>query len=242
MTSPGDGSVSRGVTGRLRAAVRHRLHEARSRRAWPLGWVALVTIELLSLVAYQIATGPAVGEVRYLLYPFVWINVGLWAVTTTNPAAGSTRHHRLALLVGGGYFVAVMAIPGNLALGSLRGLHLDFSSLRVAMAPPGWGPIVAYAGVVRLYLVPFEVVGYLALAYLVYANALSLARGTLGGALGLATCVGCTVPVLAPLAGALGGPATGLATTAYAYSYDLGTALFVLTTLVLVASHDRGRG
>jgi len=80
----------------------------------------------------------------------------------------------------------------------------------------------------RLYLVPFEVLGYASLAYLVYANVLDLTRSTFSGALGLVTCVGCTVPVLTPLVGVLGGPAAGLTTTAYAWSYDIGTIIFLL--------------
>jgi len=92
------------------------------------------------------------------------------------------------------------------------------------MYAPGWGPLVAFTSPwLRLYLVPFEVLGYASLAYLVYANVLDLTRSTFSGALGLVTCVGCTVPVLTPLVGVLGGPAAGLTTTAYAWSYDIGT-------------------
>ncbi|WP_423751870.1 DUF7546 family protein [Salinirarus marinus] len=43
------------------------------------------------------------------------------------------------------------------------------------------------------------------------------------------TCVGCTVPVFVPLVGLLGGPAASLTTTAYEWSYDLGTLFFILT-------------
>jgi len=78
------------------------------------------------------------------------------------------------------------------------------------MYAPGWGPLVAFTSPwLRLYLVPFEVLGYASLAYLVYANVLDLTRSTFSGALGLVTCVGCTVPVLTPLVGVLGGPAAG---------------------------------
>ena len=70
---------------------------------------------------------------------------------------------------------------------------------------------------------------------------LEVARGTLSGVLGLVTCVGCTVPVLAPLVGLLGGPATGLATTAYRFSYDLGTLVFLVTLWLLYVGHRRSR-
>jgi hypothetical protein len=221
----------------MSATVHRRLPADRTRVGW---WLALLGVEGASLLGYLAVTGADPVAVRYLLYPFVWIDAGVWAVANAEPRAGSRRHHRLAVALAAGYFLLVMAVPGNVGVGHLDG-HPHLASLRVAWAPPGWGPVVAYAGLVRLYLVPFEVVGYLSLSYLVYANALRTTRGTLGGALGVVTCVGCTVPVLAPLLGLLGGPASGLVTTAYAYSYDAGTALFVLALGVLYASHRRDR-
>jgi len=48
------------------------------------------------------------------------------------------------------------------------------------------------------------------------------------------------VPVLTPLVGVLGGPAVGLGTTtAYAWSYDIGTIIFLLTVGLLSWSHRR---
>lgn len=203
-----------------------------SRRA--RAWAGLLAVELVAVAAYFAATPGEPGQLRYVVYPFVWINAGLWAVLRTAPRPGNRRHRLLGLAVGAGYFLLVMAVPGNVGLGAAAE-----PSLRVGWYVPGWGPLVAIASPwVRLYLVPFEVAGYAALAYLVYANALSLTRGTLSGALGLVTCVGCTVPVLAPVLGLLGGPAAGLATTAYAWSYDVGTALYLLTLGLLVASHE----
>jgi len=110
------------------------------------------------------------------------------------------------------------------------------------MSRTGVGPLVAFTSPwLRLYLVPFEVLGYASLAYLVYANVLDLTRSTFSGALGLVTCVGCTVPVLTPLVGVLGGPAAGLTTTAYAWSYDIRTIIFLLTVGLLSWSHRRSR-
>lgn len=197
-------------------------------------WAGLVALEALALAAYFAAAPAETGPVRYLIYPFVWFNAGLWAVWRTTPTPGSRRHRLLGLAVGAGYFLLVMAVPGNVGLGAAADV-----SVRVGWYAPGWGPLVAVSSPwVRLYLVPFEVFGYAALAYLVYANALRFARGTLSGALGLVTCVGCTVPVVAPVVGLLGGPATSLSTTAYAWSYDVGTLLFLATVGLLVASHE----
>lgn len=205
---------------------------ADSRRA--RAWAALIALEVLVVAAYFAAVPGGVGELRYVAYPFVWINAGLWAVLRASPSAGSHRHRLVGLAVAAGYFLLVMAVPGNVGLGMAAEL-----SVRVGWYVPGWGPLVAVSSPwVRLYLVPFEVLGYAGLSYLVYANALDLARGTISGALGLVTCVGCTVPVLAPVVGLLGGPAAGLSSTAYAWSYDLGTALYLLTLGLLLASHE----
>ena len=208
------------------SASRHRLHV----------WTALVLAELGLVGVYFLATPSSPGpEPRYLVYPFVWINAAIFGYLRVDPEAGSRRHLALGLGIGVGYFLAVMAIPGNLGFG----VPGSAWSVRVGWYAPGWGPLVA--GVtpwVRLYLVPFEVIGYIGLSYLVFANALAITRGTISGLLGLVTCVGCTVPVLAPAVGLLGGPASSLTTTAYALSYDLGTGIFVLAVLALVYSHN----
>lgn len=203
-----------------------------SRRA--RGWAALFALEALAVGAYFAVEPGDPGSFRYVIYPFVWINAGLWAVRRASPAAGSRRHRLLGLAIGAGYFLLVMAVPGNVGPGMA-----PEPGMRVGWYVPGWGPLIAIASPwVRLYLVPFEVAGYAALGYLVYANTLDLARGTLSGALGLVTCVGCTVPVVAPLVGLLGGPATSLSTTAYAWSYDIGTVLYLITLGLLLASHE----
>lgn len=198
------------------------------------GWAGLLAVEALAVAAYFALVPGESGALRYVVYPFVWINAGLWAVLRTTPNVGTRRHRLVGLVVGAGYFLLVMAVPGNVGLGAAAE-----PSFRVGWYVPGWGPLVAVSSPwVRLYLVPFEVLGYTALAYLVYANAIELARGTLSGALGVVTCVGCTVPVLAPLVGLLGGPAASLSSTAYAWSYDLGTVLYLLTLGLLLASHQ----
>lgn len=198
-------------------------------------WTGLVVLEALALATYLTVSGEDVGLApRYLVYPFVWINAGLLAVTLTRPTPGSRRHRLLAAGLGAGYLVGTLTVAGKLAFLP----ESATASVRVGWYAPGWGPLVAgTTPFVRWYLIPFEVVGYGALAYLVYANALAVSRGTIAGTLGLVTCVGCTVPVLAPLVGVLGGPAASLTTTAYAYSYDAGTAIFVLAVAMLVLSH-----
>lgn len=202
-------------------------------------WLAVVVLELFLLVAYfAFTTAEPTGETRYLLYPFLWINAGVWGIRRVNPNPGSSRHRAVGFGIASGYLLLVLYLPGTIGLGA-PGTPVD---LRVAMHAPGWGPIVAVTSPwIRLYLVPFEVIGYVSLSYLVYANAVAVTRRTVSGALGLVTCVGCTVPVLTPFVGALGGPAAGLTTTAYTWSYDIGTVIFLLTVGLLTWSHRRAR-
>lgn len=199
-------------------------------------WTGLLAAEVAAVGTYFATTSAAVDQIQYLVYPFVWINAGMWAVANTRPMPGNRRHRLLGLIVAGGYLLLVLVVSGKVGPG-VPGTPFD---LRIAWYAPGWGPLVAAEGSwVRLYLVPFEVLGYTSLAYLMYANTLALSRGTLAGALGLLTCVGCTVPVLVPAVGLLGGPATGLSTTAYRWSYDLGTLLYLVTLGVLYVGYRR---
>lgn len=211
-----------------------------TRSPYATSWGALLVLETVLLLGYFSLTPAAPGsEIRYLVYPFVWINVAVYGVRRVGPHPRSRLHLGVAAVLAIAYFLVVMAIPGNIGFGT-PGIE---PSVRIGWYAPGWGPLVAVASPwLRLYLVPFEVIGYLGLTYLVFANLLALTRGTVSGLLGLATCIGCTVPILAPVAGILGGPATGLTATAYQWSYDLGTVIFVLSIGVLVASHPSTRG
>lgn len=219
----------------IHARVQHLSGERRSRRLW----LTILVLEANLLLAYFAFTGARpTGEVRYLVYPFVWLNASIWGVRRVDPSPGSRTHRAIAVAVAVAYLLVLLYLPGAVGTGA-PGVPVD---VRVAMYAPGWGPILAFTSPwLRLYLVPFEVVGYASLSYLVYANALTLTRGAFSGVLGLVTCVGCTVPVLAPLVGLLGGPATSLATTAFAWSYDAGTAVFVLTVGLLTWSQRRNR-
>ncbi len=197
-------------------------------------WARLLLIEAFVLVAYFALTSTSpTGEVRYLLYPFVWINVCIWAIRRVSLPDTTSRHRVGAGVVAGVYLLVLLYIPGLIGPG-VGGTPID---LRIAPAAPGWGPILALTSPwLRVYLIPFEFVGYATLAYLVFTTVLVSTRGALSGVLGLATCVGCTVPILAPLIGLFGGPAAGLSTAAFAWSYDIGTAVFVGTVALLVWS------
>ena len=91
---------------------------------------------------------------------------------------------------------------------------------------------------VQLHLVPFQVVGYASLAYLLYANALLATRRAGVGMFGVLTCVGCAAPVLAQGTAVLGGSGGALIPLIYNWAYDVSTLVFVVTVGILYASHE----
>ncbi|MXR20473.1 DUF7546 family protein [Halobacterium bonnevillei] len=199
--------------------------------------VAVVLAELALVVGYLGATAAEATSVRYLLYPFVWINVAVAAVFATKPPDAGPWLRRGVLVVAGGYLLVLAYFGGVLELTHLGHSHSHggASGLTVFTSlPPGWGPTVVYDhALFSLTLVPYQFVGYLALAYLVYAALLDTASAAFSGAVGLLSCVSCSWPVLASLlAGVLGGSA--VASTVYSFSVDLSTAAFVLAVVLLV--------
>jgi hypothetical protein len=198
-------------------------------------WAVLLLGEAAVLGAHVALAGAGV-EPRYLLYPFVWVNAGLWAVWRVGPVRAAGRRRRLAAGVGLAYLLVLVAVDGTLGLASGAA-----SGLRVAWLPPGWGPAVLYRGtLLDLTLFPFKAVGYAALSYLVAATVASATRTALGGLVGLFSCTSCTLPVAAAVvSGVAGGTGVLAAGSSLAWSYDLSTAVFVLSVGLLVAGYER---
>lgn len=208
-----------------------------------LWWLAaLVWIEILAVAAYLFLTPVHIESVRYVLYPFVWINVGLAAVLLTNPPDAPTRLKIGAGSVAIAYFLLLAGLAGLLSVnldallsgGTAHASTLHHTGWQFTLGAPGWGPRVGYSGhLVSVVLVPYHVVGYLSLAYLVYATVLDTARAALPGVLGLVSCVGCAFPLLGSVAaGAAGG--TGLLSSLRILSVDLSTLVFVVAVMILV--------
>jgi hypothetical protein len=204
---------------------------ARHHRAVVLA--AVVVVAELGLVASYVAVGASrVTDWAIVVLPWVWINVGVWAIVRTRPPAGSPRRRRLAAVVAIGYF-GVLAFVGGLAG---PGVASQPASFRVALTsiPPGWAPtVLANTAFVRLSVVPYQLVGYLALAYLVYATTLDAAGSAITGLVGLLSCVSCTWPVVASvLTGVVGGGAA-LSLAASSQSYLVSTGVFLVTVALL---------
>lgn len=192
--------------------------------------------ELALLVAYLGLTNAEATSVRYLLYPFVWINLGMWAVVTANPIDASRRVQWIGAIGGLLYLLVLAYFGGLLQLSHIGHTHSHGArGLSVFTAlPPGWGPTVVYDhSAFSVTLVPYKLIGYLALTYLVYTALLDTVTAAVSGAVGLLTCVSCSWPVFASLiTGLLGG--TTAAAVVYSYSIDLSTLAFVLAVGVLV--------
>jgi hypothetical protein len=80
---------------------------------------------------------------------------------------------------------------------------------------------------------PARVVGYLALAYLVYATVIDAAGSAVSGVLGLLSCVSCSWPILASLLTGVFGSSSALVAATFDLSYDVSTLVFVVTVALL---------
>ena len=216
----------------------HTFERFLPRRSTLRGATIIVAAELLLLAAYFDTTGitPTGERTGMYLYPFVWTNVAVWGVLRVRTPSAPTSQRALAALVAGGYLLLLGYVGGLYAVGPTQyttGIDVHFWSL-----PPGWSPAVLYTGSwLTLALIPYKVVGYAALAYLVYGVVLDAAGGgggLMAGVLGLFSCVSCTLPVIAGVVGGFVGGASFLVSAAYGQSYALSTAVFVVTVVLLV--------
>ena len=196
--------------------------------------LVLAWFEALAVVGYLALTGATVQSVRYVLYPFVWINVGVLAVLRVSPPSAGRRTRLAAGGVAALYFLALAALSGLVGLELGGHTHAHVHGLQVTMAAPGWGPRVGYAGsLVTLNFVPYRVVGYLAVTYLVYAALLDAAEAAVTGLLGVGSCIGCAFSLAAGAAGVAGGTG-GVAAALAAFSVDLSTLAYVAAVALLV--------
>ena len=201
-------------------------------------WGVVLAVEAALLVSYFGLTSATVTSLGYVLAPFVWIDAALWAVWRTDPPTAPRRRRLVAGVAATGYLLLLLAVTGLLGGGS--GAAVVWVEL--GGGSPGWGPVVRYGGALFSFtLVPFKVVGYLALAYLVYAAALEAAAAALSGVVGLASCVSCGFSVVLSLvAGATGG-STAAVGAVYAASVEVSTAAFLLAVGLLTVGPEAGR-
>ncbi|MFW5896434.1 MAG: DUF7546 family protein, partial [archaeon] len=122
------------------------LRRRRPERSTLLYGALLVNAEILWLLAYALVTGVVPDDPLYY-YPFVWLNVGLWAVWRTRPAPTTTRNRRIALGAATAYFF-VLAYFGGLFGAAAVPAGTSPAGARIALEslPPGWSPALLYQG------------------------------------------------------------------------------------------------
>lgn len=209
-------------------------------------WGAILYAEAMVVLAYVAFVGDPPSTLRYVLlltYPFVWIDLSLWAYWRVDPPGAPRRRRAVVGAVAGGYLLVLSYFGGVVGPGAgevATGLRIVTYQI-----PPGFAPAALYSGsTLSVNLIPFKVVGYLALAYLLYVTLLDAVGSAAAGVLGLFSCVSCTFPLIAGLASGLAGGSAALATTITEQSYGISTAVFVVTVLLLVwrpTAADLGR-
>jgi len=195
-----------------------------------LYWLLFVNSQLLAIALYVLVTSATLDALRLVGYALIWINVATWVVVNSRPQAASTRVRRRAVGLAVGYF-GLLAFAGGL-IGV--GIGDAATGFRIAYLPPGYGPAMLYSGaLITINLLPIYVIGYAALAYLVYVTVLDAAGSAAAGILGLFSCVSCSWPIVVSLASAATGGGSILVASALQVSYGLSTAVFVLTAALL---------
>jgi hypothetical protein len=197
--------------------------------------VAAIGLETFLLVGYLVVTGATVTMPRYVVYPFVWINAVLWAGMRTPIPGASRRHHAIAAAVAGGYFLLLANWAGLFVLTGAGHHPVPESVLGLSFGSgsPGWARVRFITRTFAISFVPFRVIGYLGLAYLVYAAVLDVTSAVATGALGLLSCLSCSFPIVASaVTGVWGGSVTAMSTV-FAHSVDISTLAFLVSVGLL---------
>jgi len=195
----------------------------------------VLNTELLLVAIHAVVGGTSAtswqGVFQYV-YPLVWINAGLLAIVKTTPPPVPTKQRRRALAVGVGYFLVLAAIGGIIRPGSPE--IVPYTQLNLLYLPPGWNPMVAYFGnVVSLTLIPYKLVGYGALSYLIYVMVLDTSGLSLGSLTGLFSCVSCVLGILVPtVSSVLGGTAAAVGQLV-PQSYGAATVVYLVSLALL---------
>lgn len=188
---------------------------------------AVVALELFLLGLYFLATPGQATTTRYVLYPFVWINAGIWAVMHIDPPSAPRRRQVAAGLVAVVYLFVLLWLAGLVGV-DLHGNPDDLVGINVYFGSPGWERVSLVLPAAHLTLIPFRLIGYLALSYLVFVTILDAAGAALSGALGFVSCVSCSFPILVSLGSGLFGGSAAVTGTLYTYSVDVSTVVFLL--------------
>jgi hypothetical protein len=197
-------------------------------------WTGVFYVEVMALTGYWLfGNTVSVDSPRFALYGLLWINVALWVFLRTEVPAASRSTKRRGGAIAVGYF-AILAYTGGLVAGGIPARFDYVAGFTILWLPPGWGPALTFKSeFLRLVLMPARVAGYLALAYLIYVTVLDAAGSTAPGLLGLFSCISCSWPIVASIGTAVLGGGSFIAVATTTYAYDVSTAVFLVTVLLL---------
>lgn len=198
---------------------------------------AVLVVQILAIFGYLASTGVQVLSVAALLYPVAWITLSTYLVAWLWLRGPRVRQSRIAIVVGGGYFLVLAVVAGLVwpAPELLGYEHHATAGGTLLWAAPGWGPAYLYGtSFLQVAIVPFKVIGYAALSYGIAAAVAASSRGALAGLFGVFSCVGCVLPLIALVSGVFG--SAGTVATSMGASYRLGTLVFAGTVLILLVA------
>jgi hypothetical protein len=210
----------------------------RDARDWPTGaqiLLAAVAVEALLIVAYFLGTESQVTTPRYVVYPFVWINVAVLAAIRVEVTRTRRRYRWIAAAVAGGYFLLLANFAGLIGLAGTGHHPVPEASLglTIGSGSPGWQRVRFITDTFFVAFVPYRVIGYVGLAYLVYAAVLDATSAALTGAIGLVSCISCSFPIVAAAVASVWGGTATLMSTVYAHSIDISTVTFLVSVALL---------
>lgn len=190
---------------------------------------------------YLVLTSARLTAPSMLAVPFVWVTVAVVAVRHTERPAVGGRSRLVAAAAGAVYALGLAWLTGMVspAMGAATGVDL-------VLLAPGWGPVLRYSGAVLSFvLVPYRMLGFLALGYLVSLAVRDVMNSGLsagvGGLLALGSCASCALPFVAAVAGLVGGAGLAAVPAVGGGTYLVGTAAFVLAVAVLATRPTLGR-
>jgi hypothetical protein len=221
---------------------RESIAEVRPDRETLIAIGLLLNTQAAIMLGYLLATDAIITQPRYLIYPWLWINAAVLAVWKTDLASAPKATRLLGMVLAGGYFLLLAVAAGIVGpnggfvatITGTAGSGMEATGFSLHWLPPGSGPALIYQGtVLRAALLPYEVIGYAALSYLVYAGILETAGSTLSGVIGLFSCVSCAWPILGGAVTAVFGSGSAIAVAASTWPQDISTVVFLSAVVLL---------
>ena len=195
-----------------------------------LYWGLFFNTQLVAVGLYILLTPVDLSSLRLTGLGLIWLNVSAWVVANSQPEASTPGVRRRAMLLAGGYFGLLLVAGGVVGVG----IGDAATGFRIAWLPLGFGPALLYSGaLVTINLIPIYLIGYAALAYLVYDTVIDTAGSAAAGLIGLFSCVSCSWPIVASVVTAVTGSGSLLVASALQVSYGVSTAVFVITVALL---------